>query len=292
MVPRDGQAVDDVAPPQARSTAPAECPYHWPNARRRDGQLTTGFTPVRQARASGEIVTQIERAIFGGAFSPGDRLQSERELAEEFGVSRITVRDALRVLEARGLIRVKVGASGGAFVAESNADNVSESISTMILLKRMTLSELAEARTVVETATAELAAQRWGAEHLARLEETVDRGRRVVREGAPHTEASMDFHVALAEAARNELLSATVRAYRDLLIQTLHDMRDVRSARMTQKAHEEIIEAVRSRDAEEARQLMLTHLEDFEKRLRRWLQTSGTGGRARTKLVQMPSRKR
>ncbi|MGH2378065.1 MAG: FadR/GntR family transcriptional regulator, partial [Candidatus Limnocylindria bacterium] len=105
------------------------------------------FTPVRQPRASGEIVVQIERAIFDGELLPGDRLQSERELAEQFSVSRITVRDALRVLEARGLIRVKVGASGGAFVSETNADQVAESISTMVLLKRMSLTELVEART-------------------------------------------------------------------------------------------------------------------------------------------------
>ena len=72
------------------------------------------FTPIRQARASGEIVSQIEHAIFEGELKRGDRLESERELAERFGVSRITVRDALRVLEARGLVHVKVGASGGA----------------------------------------------------------------------------------------------------------------------------------------------------------------------------------
>src|SRR5205814_9365915 len=95
-------------------------------------QVTASFTPVRQARASGEIVSQIERAIFDAALSPGDRLESERELAEQFGVSRITVRDALRVLEARGLIRVKVGAMGGAFVEEANTDRVAESISTLI----------------------------------------------------------------------------------------------------------------------------------------------------------------
>src|SRR5207237_8219320 len=104
------------------------------------------FTPVHQARASGEIVSQIERAIFAAELSAGDRLQSERELAEQFGVSRITVRDALRVLEARGLIRVKVGATGGAFVADASTDRVAESLSTMIRLKRMTHSELAEAR--------------------------------------------------------------------------------------------------------------------------------------------------
>ena len=231
------------------------------------------FTPVRQARASGEIVSQIERAIFDGDLKSGDRLESERELAERFGVSRITVRDALRVLEARGLVRVKVGASGGAFVTETNVDQVAESISTMILLRKMTLSGVAEARTIVETATCELAAERADAAAIEHIERSVEKGRSVVREQAPHTEASMDFHVAVADASGNELLKATVAAYRDLLIQTLHDMRDVRSARATQKAHEEILDAIRSHDPEAARSLMLGHLQDFEKRLRRWLAT-------------------
>jgi DNA-binding FadR family transcriptional regulator len=235
--------------------------------------MSVAFTPVRQARASGEIVSQIERAIFDGDLAAGDRLESERELAERFGVSRITVRDALRVLEARGLVHVKVGASGGAFVSATNVDQVAESISTMILLRRMTLSGVAEARTVVETATCELAAERADAAAIERINLTVEQGRAVVREQAPHTEASMDFHVAVADAARNELLSATVAAYRDLLVQTLHDMRDVRSAKATQKAHEEILEAIRAHDPEAARSLMLAHLQDFEKRLRRWLAT-------------------
>jgi GntR family transcriptional repressor for pyruvate dehydrogenase complex len=249
------------------------------------------FSPVRPSRASGEIVSQIERAIFSGELSPGDRLQAERELAEQFGVSRITVRDALRVLEARGLIRVKVGASGGAFIAETNVDRVAESISTMIRLNRMTLSELAEARTAVETSTAELAARRADETAVARIDDAVARGRRVVRQHAPHTEASMDFHVAVAEAADNELLSATVRAYRDLLVQTVRDMRDVRSARTTQRAHEEILDAVRAHDPEAARELMLVHLEDFEKRVRSWLQgragDSRTRPRPRSKLIRI-----
>ncbi len=233
--------------------------------------MSATFTPIRQARASGEIVSQIERAIFGGEVAPGDRLQSERELAEQFGVSRITVRDALRVLEARGLIRVRVGATGGAFVAESNVDRVAESISTMIRLKRMTLSELAEARKVIEAATAELAAVRADAAALERLVAAVERGRAVMKEDVPHAEASMDFHVELAACAGNEVLEATVSAYRELLVPTIRDMRDPRSGRTTQKVHEELVDAVRRRDPEGARQLMLTHLADFEKRLRRWL---------------------
>src|SRR5207245_10555911 len=124
------------------------------------GGAGVALTPIGRGRASEEIVSQIERAIFDGELQTGDRLESERELAERFGVSRITVRDALRVLEARGLVHVKVGASGGAFVSDTNVDQVAESISTMIQLRRMTLSGVAEARTVVETATSELAAER------------------------------------------------------------------------------------------------------------------------------------
>ena len=240
------------------------------------------FTPVRQSRASGEIVSQIERAIFAGELQAGDRLQSERELAEQFGVSRITVRDALRVLEARGLIRVKVGAMGGAFVADANTDRVAESISTMIRLKRMSLSELAEARTIVEAATASLAAQRADAGAVSRLQQNVERARPMLREPITHADASMDFHVELARAARNEVLEATVQAYRELLVPSIRDLRDEKSGRATQKAHEEIVEAVRRHDPEGAREIMLTHLNDFEKRLRRSLSTRSDGGTVRS----------
>src|SRR5438093_5741270 len=233
--------------------------------------FTRMFQPIHQARASGEIVSQIERAIFSAQLSPGDRLQSERELAEQFGVSRITGRDALRVLEARGLIRVKVGATGGAFVADANTDRVAESISTMIRLKRMTLSELAEARTVVEAATAALAAQRADAAAVSRLAQNVQQGRAVIRDSITHAEASMDFHVELARAADNEVLYATVAAYRELLVPALREVRNPSTVRTTQKAHEELVEAVRRHDAQGARELMVAHLEDFEKRLRKRL---------------------
>jgi GntR family transcriptional repressor for pyruvate dehydrogenase complex len=235
------------------------------------------FTPVSRTRASADIVDQIERAIFDGAYSAGERLRSERELAEQFKVSRITVRDALRVLEARGLIRVKVGASGGAFVTDTNLDQVVGSISTMVKLQRMTLSELAEARTIVETAAAERAAARADANAIARLVEMVKRSSDVVRDGLPHTEVSMDFHVAVAEASGNELLSATVRAYRDLLMQTLRDMRDPSSALVTQKWHEDILDAIRQHDAEATGKLMQEHLLDFERRIRTYLQSQPDG---------------
>ena len=87
-----------------------------------------------------------------------------------------------------------------------------------------------------------------------------------------HAEASMDFHVELARAAGNDVLHATVNAYRELLLPSIRDLRNERVVKNTQKAHEEIVEAVRRRDAEGARELMVAHLADFEKRLRKRLQ--------------------
>jgi DNA-binding FadR family transcriptional regulator len=105
------------------------------------------------------------------------------------------------------------------------------------------------------------------------MAQMVERSRDVVRDGLPHTEVSMDFHVAVAEASGNELLSATVQAYRDLLIQTLRDMRDPSSAAETQKWHEDILDAIRQHDAAAARDLMQEHLLDFERRIRAFLQS-------------------
>ena len=83
------------------------------------GDATRPEFKARQVtRPRAQVEAQIKEAILLGQFAPGDKLPPETELAEQFGVSRITVRDALRVLEARGLVRVKVGAMGGAFVAD------------------------------------------------------------------------------------------------------------------------------------------------------------------------------
>src|SRR5438309_10570796 len=84
------------------------------------------FRPVRIARASDEVVQQVKALIFGGTLGPGDQLPSEKELAVQFGLSRVTVRDALRVLESQGLIAIKVGARGGAFVASPSTQPVSD----------------------------------------------------------------------------------------------------------------------------------------------------------------------
>ena len=228
------------------------------------------FQKVKIARASEEVIKQVENAIFSGRFSPGERLPSERELAEQFGLSRMTIRDALRVLESTGLVQIKVGAGGGTFVREPNLDQFSNSLSSMLRFKKTTILELAEARKVVETATAELAAQRATAEDLEALLHAVESARQALESGDPHyMPHSLDFHVALARAARNHVLNLTVNSFRTLLAEVLEKL--LPTPDMAERAvrdHWAIYEAVQAHDGPKARQLMAEHLSYFEDKVR------------------------
>src|SRR5207237_10424614 len=121
-----------------------------------DGVTDSMFAPVAVARASSAIAEQIRTAILSGRLKAGDRLSPERELAEQFGVSRVTVRDALRSLEAMGLIAVKVGARGGAFVTAPTGAVVGHAMSDMMMMSAVTPEDVREARLIVERGTVAL----------------------------------------------------------------------------------------------------------------------------------------
>src|SRR3954467_4471621 len=106
------------------------------------------FAPISVARASSSIADQIRQAIVTGKLDQGERLPPERELAEQFGVSRVTVRDALRALEAMGLIEVKVGARGGAFVTVPSGSIVGQTMSDMMMMSAVSPEDIVEARPV------------------------------------------------------------------------------------------------------------------------------------------------
>src|SRR5438876_11280414 len=112
------------------------------------------FQRVRVSRVSEEVVRQVQEAIFSGTLGPGDRLPPERELAEQFGLSRMSVRDALRTLESNGLVETKVGSNGGAFIRKPNSDPFRETISSMLRSNKSKIMELTETRKVVETSIA------------------------------------------------------------------------------------------------------------------------------------------
>ncbi len=226
------------------------------------------FRPVRVVRASDEVVQQVKARIFGRQLASGDQLPSEKDLAEQFGLSRVTIRDALRVLESQGLIEIKVGARGGAFVARPSAQPVSESLTNMLRLRRTTVRQLAEARLVVEPQVAALAARRATARDLKAMAGAIESARagRAARDPyfIPH---SVAFHIALAEAAKNQVLLFAVNSFRTLFHEALaHLLPADDMARRAIVDHQHILDAIEDRDAERSRQVMYAHLSYFAER--------------------------
>src|SRR5437773_3022440 len=166
-----------------------------------DGVTDSIFAPIAVARASSAITEQIRTAIMSGRLRAGDRLSPERELAEQFGVSRVTVRDALRSLEAMGLIEVKVGARGGAFVTAPTGSKVAQTMSDMMLMSAITPEDIVEARLIVELGTVTLACARATDGELRQLRELCERGGEALMAGNYTRELSWDFHARLGQSA-------------------------------------------------------------------------------------------
>src|SRR4051812_37590145 len=104
------------------------------------------FAPVRRVRSFDDVVTQVRDAILSGEVTAGERLPSERELTEQFGVSRNTVREALRALEAVGLVEIRLGSRGGAVARQPDAATVGTALSTLLLFQQASVHELQEFR--------------------------------------------------------------------------------------------------------------------------------------------------
>jgi DNA-binding FadR family transcriptional regulator len=216
-------------------------------------------------RASADVVAQIREAILSGKVKPGDRLPTERDMAQQFGVSRVTIRDALRALEAGGLIRVKIGGGGGPYVTQPDIGILRDSLSAHFQLHGATLRELAEARMALETTAARLAAERATDEDLVAL-------RSALTGQNPSTATlSLDFHTTLVGASHNRALLIMFSATR-ALIQEAFDALHARQPDMAETArrvHTALYQAIEQRDADRAVRLMREHMLDFAARAER-----------------------
>ena len=219
------------------------------------------FAPVATSRASSAIAEQIRSAILTGRLREGERLAPERELAEQFGVSRVTVRDALRALEAMGLIKVRVGARGGAFVTAPTGSVVAQTMSDMMMMSAVGAEEIVEARLIVELGTVTLACARASDDDLTRLREISERGREALAAGTYTRELSWEFHALLAGAVHNRAVDGLTQSFRSTL--SMHPVRMREGARAheaTVREHLAILEALERRDAAAARSEMAHHL--------------------------------
>lgn len=220
------------------------------------------FQPLAGGRMSAEIVGQIIPLIRSGRLQPGDRLPSERDLSETFGVSRVTVRDALRVLEVMGLVQIRVGSAGGAFVTVPSTDVVGEGVVNLMSLRGVPPGQIAEARTVLELAVLDLALERITDTDIEELREHCRRARDLVDAGSTDRQLSVKFHARLARCTHNDAIGLIAASFAGPL--SMGDMRAVEEqherARRTVEEHSALVEAIADRDEAKARDLLRRHL--------------------------------
>ena len=209
---------------------------------------------------SSRIVTEIRNAVFESRLKPGDFLGSENDLAQQFGVSRITVRDALRSLSATGIVEIRQGAGGGARIAEGNLDHFADALAVQFQLAGVGAEETLGAQSAIEGMAAELAAEHRTDEDLERMATAMERAASLVDDPAAFTEASLGFHLAVAEASHNRALVALLRALRYVVWPSENQRANVKVATRVQKAHRAIYEKIVARDGAGARETMSRHL--------------------------------
>jgi GntR family transcriptional repressor for pyruvate dehydrogenase complex len=173
------------------------------------------FQKARQNRIFQDVVEQIQEAILQGKLKPGDKLPPERELKEMFAASRGTLREALRILEQKGLITIKTGVAGGSVVNALTTDQVSESLDLLIRYQKVSLKDLAEFREGVEGLVAGLAAERAKEKDIQQLRELLFEAKACLEEGISQWDAFIrvdnEIHLALARIAENPVYESIIQ---------------------------------------------------------------------------------
>ena len=219
------------------------------------------YTAVRPSRLYQQIVEQIEQSIRSGTLKAGDQLPAERELAEQFGVSRTAVREAVKALFEKGLVEAMPGR--GTFVVDATPQTMRQSLDLMLSFGRSDgFKYLADVREILEPEIAARAAERAGDKQLAAMREAI-----ATMDASPHDppafiEADLDFHLALAEAAHNPLVLALIDSIVGLLREQRTKVFDAADGPMHgQYHHKRILDAVERHDVQAARQAMVSHLQ-------------------------------
>jgi len=222
----------------------------------------------KRSRVSETIARRIKGQIASGRLKSGSRLPAERELAERLRISRVSVREAYRSLEEMGLIIVRRGSEGGAFIADVGHEPVSRSLSLMLRLGRTTHQELTEARLLLEPPVARLAAQRASPEDIERLRELVHKQDVAVRGNGDSRKYDLEFHRLVARCARNLPLMLVMNSVADLVVEAIRPIDLKRAARRkTLDLHRRILDAIAQRDEKAAYKIMLEHVLEVQSRL-------------------------
>jgi len=230
------------------------------------------FQPARQNKTTDIIIDRIRTAILEGKLKPGDRLPPEKELGDQFGVSKQTMREALRALEHLGLITMRKGSGGGAFIVEVDEQVVVQSLANYLYFKNLTIENLSELRRIMEPHAAGLAAERIQPEDLEQLGRINDRTRRSItdQDWQEVTRSEVEFHRLIARQTGNPILILMID-FTETLLEDFKKILQPDKAFMNRvlASHETIHQAIGSGDAATAAAEMLKHVVEVEDHLSR-----------------------
>ena len=220
------------------------------------------FETIRRNKVYEEVARQIQNHIFEH-LKPGDVLPPERELAQKFGVSRGSVRDAIRSLELIGLLEPRQGM--GTVVCEPSAEALASPLAAVLMQKRKLVGELLDVRKIIEPPLARRAAQHATAAQIAEMEQILERQREKVVRGEMAIEEDSEFHYCIALAADNSVMLRMVDVLMDMLRETRQ--RSLQTRGRPQKSlasHQRILAALKRHDPVASESAMLRHLEEVE----------------------------
>lgn len=221
------------------------------------------FRSVKRQRVSDEIVAQVRALISEGVLKPGDRLPPERELIREFGVSRPSLREALKSLVAQGFLEVKQG--DRTFVKSITSEKLQDPLSLLLKADTQKIFDLIEVRKAMEAWGAFHAAQRGSEEDIRKLEEIIGKMKEALDEGKSWEKQDADFHLAMAQATHNTIQTHIMSTIYDLLRESVARVfRDQGKAKKLFNQHYRIFSAIKNRSPDKARERVLEHLNYVE----------------------------
>ncbi len=217
------------------------------------------FKPIKQSRVSEEVAGQLKQSILLGQFKTGEKLPSERKLAEEFEVSRVAIREALRALGNSGFISTRQGSAGGAFVTDLTFEQLANTYLDLFLANKISVPELHEVRMLVEPEVARSAARNISAEYAGRLQAALDAEELPLITLPNDIERKQAVHFILAEMCGNRFFEGLVKSMLTLGNQLFEAMGPDPREMHPNGLHIPIVEAVLAGDGEAAFTVMQRH---------------------------------
>lgn len=228
---------------------------------------TIAVEQISVPKAAGVLADALREQILKGDLVAGAELPSEREIGEQAGVSRATVREALRILESEGLIETRLGRRGGSSVLRPSSAPIERSVGIFIRGQRIRLQAVLETRGAIEPAAARYAALHRTEADLEELERCHARVEKSVREGNldDYIQANLDWHVQVVRASHNELLIAFISAMaKSIYVES--DLKGFSSLPVREaviRAHGRVMDAIRAGDGEAAARRMQRHVDAY-----------------------------